>query len=262
MTSDPAVGGNPTVLSTRDDADYGGASSDKTVTTTLDWLGRVVSYRDVWGNVTTTSYDQAGRARDVNGPAGAAHVDFDTGGRGMSTQKLDNTVVATAAYDASSASAVLTGATYGNGTSLTIGRDARGRTGSLDWRLPGGGALASDTVVRSLANRVVDESVDGHDAWLGGDNFQYDGAGRLTTAWVADPTQAWAGFDAELVVQLAGGPLESGRVIRHQHHARLFHGDPSGKGASDSRRRTCHHRPPGASHGCSGRDGGGPFRPL
>jgi RHS repeat-associated protein len=198
LTFDYAVGGNPAVTAVRDDTAYGGGS-DGTVTTTVDWLGRTVSYRDVWGNVSTVSYDQAGRARDSSGPSGATHVDFDPSGRGPYVQRLDGVAVATASYHAGSG--LQTGTTYGNGTTLQVGRDQRGRTSQLDWRLPGGGSLASDSLTRSLGGRVLDQAVDGQDTHVG-NNYVYDGAGRLTGAWVADPGQGYAsrhfryGFDA------------------------------------------------------------------
>ena len=48
------------------------AEGSATATTTVDLLGRVVSYTDTWNKTTTTTYDQAGRATDTSGPAGAA----------------------------------------------------------------------------------------------------------------------------------------------------------------------------------------------
>ena len=32
----------------------------------LDWLGREVFYRDLWGTITTTTYDDAGQLKDQN----------------------------------------------------------------------------------------------------------------------------------------------------------------------------------------------------
>src|SRR5207237_5906202 len=63
VTYNYAVGGNPLVTSVADAAG--------TITTTSDLLGRAVSYTDVWGDTTTTTYDQAGRLTDTNGPGGA-----------------------------------------------------------------------------------------------------------------------------------------------------------------------------------------------
>jgi RHS repeat-associated protein len=187
-----AYGGTPAVAEVADGA---GA-----IRTTVDWMGRPVSYRDAWGNTTTTSYDQAGRARDTSGPAGATHVDFDAGGFGVSAQKVDGLTVATASYHAPSG--LQTGASYptgagngGNGTSLTIGRDIRGRASKLDWRKPDASLLASDEVTsRSLAGDALDEKTDGVDNHVG-NNFVYDNAGRLTTGYVGDPTQSYAAHE-------------------------------------------------------------------
>ncbi len=57
-----AVGGDPLVTSVSDPAG--------TVTTTVDLLGRTVSYTDVFGKTTTTAYDQAGRVTDTSGRRG------------------------------------------------------------------------------------------------------------------------------------------------------------------------------------------------
>ncbi|MEA3078280.1 MAG: hypothetical protein QOF60_3188, partial [Actinomycetota bacterium] len=184
-----AVAGNPLVTNVHDDTVYGG-TSDGTVTTTTDWLGRTTAYRDVWANTTTTTYDQAGRATDTNGPAGATHQSFDTSGR-LSNETFAGSMVATPTYDAGSG--LLTGIAYNaNGTSLLMSRDNRGRVSKLDWRAPGNGSLASDEVTkRSSTGRVLDEKVDGNDP-RAGDNFAYDNAGRLVDAWVADPANGYA----------------------------------------------------------------------
>ncbi|MDQ6739018.1 MAG: hypothetical protein M3021_01235, partial [Actinomycetota bacterium] len=74
----------------------------------------------------------------------------------------------------------------GNGTTLdTVGRDNAGRLSGLTWKAAGGTALAADTVTRSQAGRVTDETIDGVDANPGGANFTYDTAGRLVAASVA-----------------------------------------------------------------------------
>ncbi|MGI8683605.1 MAG: LamG-like jellyroll fold domain-containing protein [Acidimicrobiales bacterium] len=164
-----------------------------TITTVTDWLGRVVFYTDVWNKTTTTSYDQAGRVTDVaapaGGPAGAGiHTTYDSVGR-VGGVDLDGARVATPTYDAGSG--LSTGAGYpsgagtaGNGTSLVVANDARGRPSGLSWKLPSGATMAFDAVTRSPAGRVVDQSIDGVDPRVGADNFTYDGAARLSAAWV------------------------------------------------------------------------------
>jgi RHS repeat-associated protein len=180
VTYNYAVGGNPLVTSVADAAG--------TVTTTVDILGRVVSYTDVWGDVTTTTYDLAGRATDTSGPAGAQHTDYDGNGR-VSTQKLDGVVVAVPTWNSvgelASVSYPSGTGNGGNGTSLSaMTRDTFGRTVGMTWNTAVGMSMVNDAVTRTAAGDVVDETVDGVDANTSGPNFAYDGAGRLTGAWV------------------------------------------------------------------------------
>jgi RHS repeat-associated protein len=143
----------------------------------------------VWGNTTTTTYDQAGRATDSSGPAGAQHWDFDANGR-LSAQKLDAAVVAVPSYNLSTGE--LASVSYpsgsgngGNGTALSsISRDSFGRTIGLAWAAAGGASLVSNSVTRVASGRITDELIDAVDANTAGANFTYDGAARLTDAWV------------------------------------------------------------------------------
>jgi YD repeat-containing protein len=186
VTHSYAVGANPLVTSVADPAG--------TIKTTTDVLGRVVSYSDAGSHATTSTYDAAGRLTDTNGPTGAIHTDYDAAGR-PTAQRLDGATVANATYDPGGELASVaypSGSGNGaNGTSLSLTRDPAGRTTGLTWRLPGGGLLASDALTRSQAGRVVDQAVDGTDAHPG-NNFSYDGAGRLTSAWVGGHSYAYA----------------------------------------------------------------------
>lgn len=181
------TGNNPLVTSVSDAA---GA-----ITTTSDVLGRVGSYSDVWSKITTSTYDQAGRLTDTNGPTGAIHTDYDAAGR-PTAQKLDGLTVAVPTY---SAAGELSSASYpsgtgngGNGSSLSsLTRDNAGRTTALTWSKPDTSLLASNVVTRSQAGRVVDESVDGADSHTG-NNFGYDAAGRLTSAWTGTHSYGYA----------------------------------------------------------------------
>ncbi len=65
----------------------------------------------------------------------------------------------------------------------------------LTWSQPGGALLASDEVAHSAAGRVKNELIDGTDA-NAGDNFVYDGAGRLIDAWVPGHALAYRFADA------------------------------------------------------------------
>jgi RHS repeat-associated protein len=183
-----AVGGNPLVSSVSDAAG--------TITTTIDLLGRVVSYTDVWGKTTTTSYDQAGRPLSVNDTAGSHTFVYDDAGR-VTTEKIGGQPIATATY----VNGELAGATYpsgagnaGNGTSLAIGRAANtGSVTDLTWKKPDQSLLTSDSVTYSQSGRIVDETIDGtFDARPGNPNFAYDAVGRLTGAWVTGHTLSYA----------------------------------------------------------------------
>jgi RHS repeat-associated protein len=179
VTSNWAVGGNPLVTFLSD--------ATGTITTTVDLLGRVISATDVWGKTTTTTYDQPGRVTDTASPQGLLHVDYDPAGR-PTAQKLGGALVATPAYDSAGRLASVSypsgSGNAGNGTSLAVGLDTLGRTNSFGWKQAGGILdLATDAVTRSLAGRINDESADLLDANPAGDNFSYDGAGRLTDAW-------------------------------------------------------------------------------
>ncbi len=179
VTSNYAVGGNPLTNSVSDPAG--------TVTSTVDLLGRVISSTDVWGNTTTTAYDQAGRVTDTAGPGGVTHLVVNDVGQ-PTEQRLDGTTIATPTYNA--ATGLLEAVDYptapaaGNGSRLEVGRDLLGRTKAYKW-IDAGGLLnlAIDDVDFSLAGRVKNQTVDLVDANPVGDNFVYDGAARLTSAW-------------------------------------------------------------------------------
>src|SRR6202011_5286059 len=106
------------------------------------------AYADVWGDATTTSYDQAGRVTDTNGPAGAAHRDYDTNGR-LKDQQLGGQTLAAPAYNTTTGR--LAGVSYptgtgngGNGTAASVGYDSSGRQNQLAFTKPGGAQLTSD----------------------------------------------------------------------------------------------------------------------
>ena len=81
------------------------------------------------------------------------------------------------------------GARGANATTGVVTRDPGGRLVGVSWSLASGAAV-TDTVARSPAGRVVDGAVDGVDVH-GGDNYVYDGAGRLVAAWVPGHTLAY-----------------------------------------------------------------------
>lgn len=185
-TTSYAVGANPLVSSVTDPAG--------TISTTVDLLGRVVSYTDVWNKTTTTGYDPLGRVTQTVGPAGTLTYAYDAAGR-VETMSLDALVVADPAYTTAGELASVaypTGAgNTGNGTTLTtIAKDPAGRLTGLTWTLAAG-TTVTDAVTRSQSGRVIDETIDGVDAYPAGQNFTYDAAGRLATARVPGHTYTY-----------------------------------------------------------------------
>ncbi|MEV5714652.1 PA14 domain-containing protein [Amycolatopsis mediterranei] len=176
---DYQVGGDPLTTSVRD--------NHGTVTTTVDLLGRTVTYTDVHGTKTETGYDQAGRAsaEKVTPPnAGDAPQTttpaYDDAGRVLTT-KLGGTVLATSTYDTAGELATVS---YANGSSLAaIGKDTAGRTTALTWKTSDGHQIAA-AVARTRAGTITDETLGGVDARPNAPNYVYDTAGRLTEAWV------------------------------------------------------------------------------
>ncbi|MFK0243398.1 PA14 domain-containing protein [Amycolatopsis azurea] len=174
-----SVGGDPLTSAVSDE--------NGTITTTADLLGRVVAYTDVNGVRTSTVYDQVGRtvSSTVTPPdaADAPRVltfTYDDAGRALS-QKLDAVVLATVTYDAAGE---LASVAYANGTSLAgTTKDAAARTLSLGWKTSDNKDVVSQ-VGRTAAGTIVDESLAGVDARPNAPNYVYDGAGRLTEAFV------------------------------------------------------------------------------
>ena len=132
-----AVGANPLVTSITD--------ANGTITTTVDLLGRPVSYTDVWAKTTTTSYDQPGRVSSVVGPQGTVAFTYDAAGR-IATQTLDG--VDSRDPDLHNRRSELATVAYSNNTSLaTITRNPAGAVTGLTFNT-GASLLTSDTVTR------------------------------------------------------------------------------------------------------------------
>jgi RHS repeat-associated protein len=176
------VGGNPQVTSVTKSVSGGPTT---TITTTVDLLGRVVSYTDANGNATTTSYDQVGRVTSTcftpsggSSCASTVGTTYDSHGR-VANDSYNASVVDTPAYDSDSD---LTGDSYGNGTSLGYTYDTEGRTTAESFLQSGGSQLLSDTEVLSQAGDVQTDTEDGPSGQVGAETYAYDSAGRLITA--------------------------------------------------------------------------------
>jgi len=179
VTYNYTVGGDPLTTSMTDDRG--------TITTRVDLLGRAISYTDVYGLRTDTTYDQAGRIQSETvtppNPADPPQImtyTYDDAGRVL-TQKLDTTVLATVGYDTAGE---LASVSYANGSALSaVGRNSAGEMTSLTWKTSDNVQIVS-TVSRTRSGTITDETLGGVDARPGAPNYVYDSAGRLTEAWV------------------------------------------------------------------------------
>ncbi|KTS62630.1 hypothetical protein NS206_09900 [Microbacterium testaceum] len=158
-------------------------SSTSATTTKTDLLGRVVSYTDVWGVVTTPEYEPlTGRVLRVTTagpgvPSSTTAFAYDRDGK-TTTVTFNGQVYAASSFDAKQRLAQVA---YLGGSSLGVSwDDKRGTVGSQTWSFPSSGSI-TDEVTRSVAGRIVRESIS-----QGGRVFEstygYDAAGRLVSA--------------------------------------------------------------------------------
>jgi large repetitive protein len=180
------------------------------ITTTSDLLGRAVTYQDVWGNSTSSTYNQAGRLLSTSGPAGTQSWALDTAGRETS-QSLDGTVVATANYTNGDLASVIypSGAgDGGNGSSGTFSYDTSGRLSLASWSGAGGSALTTDNDTYTQDGKVTNELIDGSVQ----NTYSYDGPGRLTAATVPGHTLTYSYAPSASCGTLTNAGLNSDRT--------------------------------------------------
>jgi RHS repeat-associated protein len=187
VTANYAVSGNPLISSATDPSG--------TITTQVDLLGRTSSVTDVWGVMTTTSYDSAGRADSTTTVAGSTSftraTTFDSYGR-ATVQTLNSEPIANVTYDDADR---MTAVTYpsgsgnaGNGTSgAFVYSSSTGELNKTTWTQSDSTLLTSDEITeRWLTGRIRDQAIDGIDVNGATDNYTYDGAWRLTGAVVPE----------------------------------------------------------------------------
>jgi RHS repeat-associated protein len=191
VTNTYAVGGDPLTTSVADAAG--------TLTTVSNLIGETTSSTDVWGTVTTASYNQLGQlTSSVSTPPGgtAQTLAYSYNVDGQQTQEtLNGSVLANSSYTTGR----LTGVTYptgtgnaGNGTALSS--ITYGPTGAVTgdaWTFASGQPALSDADVLSQSGRILQDTITS-----GSTNYQstytYDAAGRLTAATVPDNTLAYS----------------------------------------------------------------------
>lgn len=183
VTNNYAVAGDPLVSSVTDSAG--------TITVRVDLLGRTVAYTDVWGVVTTPTFEaQTGRvlATTITPTSGAAIVynyEYDVDGKVLTVSTPAHSgPLATAAYNPTTGE--LTGVTYGNGSSLTgLQRSPSGAPLAMEWAFPQAAGQPQASVVeqveRTRAGRIVANALtsgsQSYSSW-----YRFDAASRMTQA--------------------------------------------------------------------------------
>jgi RHS repeat-associated protein len=158
-------------------------STNSTITTKTDLLSRTTSYTDVWGTVTTPTYEVlTGRLLKVTTtaagiPSTDTEYTYDLDGKVTQTKNAGQ-VYATPTYDTLQR---LSQVAYLGGATLDVTWDTqRGTVQKNTWTFPGSLAI-TDTVARSVAGRIVQEkTVQGTMTYTS--KYGYDTAGRLVSA--------------------------------------------------------------------------------
>nr|WP_154923948.1 PA14 domain-containing protein [Microbacterium testaceum] len=158
-------------------------SSTSATTTKTDLLGRVVSYTDVWGVITTPEYESlTGRVLRVTTagpgvPSSTTAFAYDRDGK-TTTATFNGQVYAASSFDAKQRIAQVS---YLGGSALAVSwDDRRGTVGSQAWSFPSSASI-TDSVTRSVAGRIVRESI-AQDGRSFDSTYGYDAAGRLVSA--------------------------------------------------------------------------------
>ena len=153
-----------------------------TISTRIDLLGRVVSYRDVWGTVTAPNYDPVtGRVTQVRitppsgGPVTTTSFVYDLDGK-VESVAVNGVEVANPGYD--TLTQLLESIQYSNGTGLTgLTRNPAGAGTGMRWDFPGGQNDVTEAVVRSQSGRILHDNLT--DGVTETSSYGYDAAGRL-----------------------------------------------------------------------------------
>ncbi|GGE96796.1 hypothetical protein D9V28_07205 [Mycetocola zhadangensis] len=165
------------------DGAVSGSPNGSTITTITNLIGQTIKYEDVWGTVTTASYDpRTGRlVSSTTTPVGGIPVvteyTYDRDGK-VTAIEVDGEILASPIYDGAQQ---LTSVAYAGGSKLaSISRDAASRLKGMDWTFPSSAAI-SDTVIRSQTGRIIRDVVT-RSAVTHSSTYGYDAAGRLVSA--------------------------------------------------------------------------------
>jgi len=182
---DYAVNGNPLVSAVWDSAG--------TVITTIDLLGRTVSYVDAIGDTTTYAYNNLGQLTAIDTPAGNEEYEYDSYGR-VTGYKYNGTTYATVYYDQYSN---IDHVAYNQAGSMQLvpSRDALLRNNGVTYTLGDGSTTISDATTLTQSNRVASDTVQSGSTTLNS-AYSYDTADRLTGATVGSNSYAY-GYGAQ-----------------------------------------------------------------
>lgn len=170
-----------------------------TITTVSDLLGRAVSYTDVWGTVTTTTYNILGqRTATTSTPPGGTAVGerftYNLDGQPAAILNSDGSTLATLTYTTGVLTEVQFPAGSGNAGNGTTGTFTYGPTGAstdLTWTFPGTQDAVADNVIRSQAGRILQDAItDGATSYPS--TYSYDSAGRLVSAVIPHNTLTYS----------------------------------------------------------------------
>jgi RHS repeat-associated protein len=154
-----------------------GSEAARTITRSYDNNGRLASYQDADGEITSYVYDLNGNVAQQSDSKATATYSYDDRDRPISM--LDSTLGAatTATYDANGDLAT---EQLPNGLTKWVTRNASGQAVRQRYEKDGCAsdcAWADSTVERDLGGRVVSETAGPRTR-----SYEYDGAGRLTVA--------------------------------------------------------------------------------
>jgi RHS repeat-associated protein len=184
ITMDYAKNANPMVSEVCDNNVTGSptATTDScntkngVITSTVDLLGRSVSYTDVWAKTTTTTYNQAGQVIQRVGVNGTETYDYTSEGQ-LWKQNFGGVALATLTYNTGGELKTIG---YSNGTTLAD-LDVAGRRFSdravkeLTFTGPGGTITSNTITGRDRNGRVTTETVDAKEY-----RYTYDTFDRLS----------------------------------------------------------------------------------
>jgi large repetitive protein len=193
--------GDPLTNWAQDDSVAGSPTGGR-ITTTVDLLGEVISYTDVWGTVTKSTYNIRGQLTESKStpqgqPEASEQFTYDDDGHLTTVKEGGTRTLATATYTSGELSGVVyprVDGVSGNAAVGTLTRNAAGAQTGLVWRpITVGFFGLTDQAIRSQSGKVI--SLTETDDWYRineTSNYTYDAAGRLTAASIPHHEFAYA----------------------------------------------------------------------